>query len=38
MDVGSGLQNASSSGVQQNNAQANDVDEMQKKLDQLKHM
>ena len=37
MEVGGGMQNAGKGGVA-NNAQANDVDEMQRKLDQLKHM
>ncbi|CDW72242.1 snf7 family protein [Stylonychia lemnae] len=38
IEVGSGLQNANSNGIQNSNAQVNDIDEMQKKLDQLKHM
>jgi hypothetical protein len=39
LEVGEGLQAAGKNGVQQNsNAQANDLDEMQRKLDQLKHM
>ena len=37
MEVGGGMQNAGKGGVA-TNAQANDVDEMQRKLDQLKHM
>ncbi len=37
MEVGGGMQNAGKGGIA-TNAQANDVDEMQRKLDQLKHM
>ena len=39
MEIGDGMQNAGKGGVQMGNAaQKNDVDEMQKKLDQLKHL
>ena len=38
MEVGEGISGAQKGGVQMSNAQANDVDEMQKKLDQLKHL
>jgi len=36
MEVGSGMANANKGSV--SNAQQNDVSEMQKKLDQLKHL
>ena len=38
MEVGEGIQGAQKGSAQMSNAQANDVDEMQKKLDQLKHL
>ena len=39
IEAGAGLQNAGANGLQQPSAaQANDMDEMQRKLDQLKHM
>ncbi len=37
IEAGAGFENAGKAGLS-SNAQANDVDEMQKKLDQLKHM
>ena len=37
IEAGEGLQNAGKGGLQ-SNAQSNDIDEMQRKLDQLKHM
>jgi hypothetical protein len=36
IEAGAGFEKAGSNGL--SNAQANDMDEMQKKLDQLKHM
>ena len=38
MEVGGGMQNANKGGLNQNAAQANELDEMQKKLDQLKNL
>ena len=38
LEIGDNMANAGKGGVQMSNAQANDVDEMQKKLDQLKHL
>ena len=38
MEIGDGIQNAGKGGVSMNAAQKNDVDDMQKKLDQLKHL
>ena len=38
MEVGGGMQNASKQGINQNAAQANEIDEMQRKLDQLKNL
>ena len=38
MEVGGEFMEAGKGGVQMNSAQKNDVDEMQKKLDQLKHL
>ena len=38
MEIGDGIGNAGKGGVSMNAAQKNDVDDMQKKLDQLKHL
>lgn len=38
MEVGGGLGEASKGGVSLSAGQKNDVDDMQKKLDQLKHL
>jgi len=38
MEVGSGLMEPGKGGVQMNAGKQNDVDDMQKKLDQLKHL
>jgi hypothetical protein len=38
MEVSGGISNANSGAVGVSSAQKNDVDEMQKKLDQLKHL
>lgn len=38
MEIGDGIGNAAKGGVSMNAAQKNDVDDMQKKLDQLKHL
>ena len=38
MEIGDGIQNAGKGGLSMNAAQKNDVDDMQKKLDQLKHL
>ena len=38
MEVGDGIAGAQKGGVSVSNGQQNDVDEMQKKLDQLKHL
>ena len=39
MEIGGGMQDAGKGGVaNQSSAQKNDVDDMQKKLDQLKHL
>ena len=38
MEFGSGIGEAGKGGVQMSSSQKNDVDDMQKKLDQLKHL